>query len=194
MNTETTKKWLFLFSSSLLGVIPLILLATKQTSEYVETAYAKRSIPYSCASYHFGMNDNTLIAKTYTTTTSKSAFTLNSNYYVNGISFSSTLLTNIYFDTTNNYAIRVGMDRKKGQIKWVSERLITQITCYCFAPSKVDLTVNNQAKTIKKGSGLKSYVVCDLTYTPYVFELEQTYELTISAMNVYVADITFRTL
>ena len=192
MVNETVKKWFILLITSLIGITPILIMATNQTMNYVESAYAKRSIPYSCASYHFGMNDNTLMAKTYSTMTAKSSFTLNSNYFVNGISFSSTLLTNVFFDETNNYPVRVGMDRKKGQIKWVSDRAITQCTIYCFTPTTMDLTVNGQVSSIKKGSGYKAYTICDLLYTPYSFDLENTTELKISAMGVYIADITFR--
>lgn len=192
MANETVKKWFILLSTSLIGITPILIMATNQTLNYVETAYAKRSIPYSCASYHFGMNDNTLMAKTYSTMTSKSSFTLNSNYYVNGISFSSTQLTNVYFDEINNYAIRVGKNNTKGVIKWQSERTITQCTIYCFTQTTMDLTVNKQVASIKKGSGFKSYVICDLPYTPYTFDLGTTQELNISALGVYIADITFR--
>ena len=47
MANETVKKWFILLSTSLIGITPILIMATNQTLNYVETAYAKRSIPYS---------------------------------------------------------------------------------------------------------------------------------------------------
>lgn len=192
MNTETTKKWLFLFSSSLLGVIPLILLATKQTSEYVETAYAKRSIPYSCASYHFGMNDDTLRANTYTSISTQRGFGNNPYYQMDALPLTSCTLSSVYFEEQENYAIRVGSNTKTGTIKFVLNTPIVQITCYCFAPSETELKINGVSQIVSASSGLKNYVVCNLLYKPYSFILNSKTSITITANNVYIADITFR--
>ena len=192
MGNETIKKGLFFIITALFGVIPISILATNQLPKSIESVYAQKSIPYSCASWHFGMNDETQTANTKKVE-SLGALSDNKFYRKDNITIVKPMISNCYFDTTNS-AMRLGRSGSNtGFIMFTTQETIIGLTVYVYTPTSTNITVNKiKQKSTKQGGSVTYENQGQRDYLPYYFELEQTSSITIMGSGIYLGDITFR--
>ena len=189
---KSKKKWLFFFYATLIGLV-LFLIPSSQQLDFVNNAYAKSSIPYRCASVHFGMNDATLKAKTYNLTKDFSSSALK-KYPFSNLTYVNSSGTNCFLSSTSIVPIKIGSNYGGGGFSIQFEETFYQCCIYAFSDLGTTLKVNGgDSIRIDKGEITIPVKGVSITYTPYIFEFETTNKIILStSSDLYVADITFR--
>ena len=170
---------------------------------------------YSCASIHFGMNDDTYAAMTYDCST---ATTNLANYHsIDNVSIKSITCSNVYAGGTytaqdtsySQYAIRVGKSKGIGSITITFDQQIVGCTIYAlqYASDPVIVSVNGQETALENAAASVTKAnAAALRYDAYSFTFDATDTLivkskqasktvsgkSVSASRFYLANIALR--